>query len=131
MKTISIMELRKNVYAATKELPVMVTAKGKTLFYIVEEMPTVQFKSGTMPVENKKVKWKVIPGNVELEERLAIEPTKIIDWCQLHFEKGVTYELKLITWEDENGTPIIDKKLACPKCIEKYQKMGRGRVYFL
>ena len=52
-------------------------------------------------------------------------------WCELHFEKGVTYPRRLITWEDEYGKPIVEKKLACPKCIAKYEGMGRGRVYYL
>lgn len=38
MKIISMSELRKNIYAATRELPVEVQAKGKTLFYITESM---------------------------------------------------------------------------------------------
>jgi len=58
-------------------------------------------------------------------------PKKMNGWCQVHFEKGVEYELKLITYEDENANPIIEKKWACPKCIEKYEDIGRGKVYFL
>ena len=58
-------------------------------------------------------------------------PKEISGWCQVHFEKGVNYVIKLITWEDENANPIIDKKWACPKCIEKYENIGRGRVFFL
>lgn len=44
MKIISMSELRKNIYAATRELPVEVQAKGKTLFYIAatpDEVTTV------------------------------------------------------------------------------------------
>lgn len=37
MKIISMSELRKNIYAATRELPVEVQAKGKTLFYILDK----------------------------------------------------------------------------------------------
>jgi Arc/MetJ-type ribon-helix-helix transcriptional regulator len=55
--------------------------------------------------------------------------TKTKGFCDC--EKGVEYELTLITWEDENGTPIINRKFACPKCVEKYENMGRGRVFYL
>lgn len=51
-------------------------------------------------------------------------------WCQLHFEKGVEYDCQLITWEDENGNPVIVDKWACPKCVKKYENMGRGKVYY-
>jgi hypothetical protein len=58
------------------------------------------------------------------------EKSKNLGWCQLHFERGVKYPLTLITWEDENGNTVIDKKLACPKCVERYEKIGRGRVFY-
>ena len=41
----------------------------------------------------------------------------VVGFCEIHFEKGVKYLLKLITWEDENGTAVVDKKYACPKCV--------------
>lgn len=58
-------------------------------------------------------------------------PEEITGWCQLHFEKGVQYVLKLISWEDENGNPVIVKKLACPMCINRYETLGRGKLYYL
>ena len=92
---------------------------------VIEELGATKEKeiySGTMPVEN-------------IDEKVALsdyEESKPIDmWCQLHFEAGVTYPCRKITYEDENGTELIKEKLACPKCIDSYEKRGVGRVYYL
>lgn len=52
-----------------------------------------------------------------------------IKWCDLHFERGATYECRLISWEDENGELRIDHKYACPKCYDKYSKLPVGTLY--
>lgn len=67
----------------------------------------------------------------EVETIKPVGGSVISGWCQLHFEKGKTYPIKEITWEDENGTPLVDKKWACPKCVEKYQNMGKGKLSFV
>ncbi len=90
------------------------------------------YPKGIQPTQElPKEKWVAVPGKVELPERRAIEPSKVEGWCQTHFEKNAKYVLKLVTWEDENGTPVIDKKMICPKCITKYENMGRGHLYYL
>ncbi len=65
------------------------------------------------------------------ETPIIRQESEHIGWCEVHFEKGVTYPRKLITYEDENGVAVIEKKWACPKCIAKYEEMGKGRVYYL
>ena len=47
------------------------------------------------------------------------------------FEKGVKQEVKRITWEDENGNPVVKEKWYCDKCIKLLENKGVGRVYFL
>ena len=71
-----------------------------------------------------------------IEIREVQEELKKIDelrFCKLHWEpvKGKMFPCRLITWEDENGTPVVDKQWACPDCLAKYESMGRGRVVYL
>jgi len=89
--------------------------------------------TGTMPVENipETLEDKYKRGETITPSTQPTTTPPILAWCQLHFEKGMSFTCNLITYEDENGTATIEKKWACPKCIEHYQNMGRGRVYFL
>jgi len=77
---------------------------------IVRQVGEMSDKFSTMPVENKE---------------------KNMGWCQLHFEKGVSYPLRKITYEDENGNAVIKEKYACEKCIKNLENKGVGRVYYL
>lgn len=172
-------ELRKNIYAATKELPVEVQAKGKTLFYITEsteevvqptatekhrddhvreivrvlleemelrkdfmkvELGTTPQKNtkemGTMPVDNIpsistipiEKKPISIPG-VMSANKLKVDPA--IGFCELHYDTQGPHKRTMCTWDDENGTPLVDKKWICDDCVTKYENMGRGHLYFL
>ena len=68
----------------------------------------------------------------EVEKTLGkLEKSEIVRWCETHYEKGKAYPCKLITWEDEDGNTVIDKKYACPTCLAKYEGMGRGKVTYL
>jgi len=82
--------------------------------------------NGTTPTENKIVNTGTISVK-DVVDKVGWE------YCQCHWEqtKGKTYPVKLITYEDENGFAVKDKKLACPDCILKYQNMGRGKLYYL
>ena len=73
-------------------------------------------------VERRPVKADVGGPNPPLPAR---------GWCETHFEKGATYELTRITWEDENGNIVVDKKLVCPMCLVKYKSIGRGHLTIL
>jgi len=50
-------------------------------------------------------------------------------YCKLHWSEKV--HVTRVTWEDESGNPVIDQQLICDKCLEKYKKIGRGRLYYL
>lgn len=76
---------------------------------VLEEHISTTLKNSTVP-EN-------IPLNIKNR------------WCELHFERGVTYDCTLISWEDENGDMRVNKKWACPKCFEKYRTLPVGTFY--
>lgn len=103
------------------------------LRYTRSELLSKLMRDVVYPLHNAQEVRVDVP--TEMKREYGTMPPEIDDenmgWCELHFEKGVTYPRKLITWEDENGTPVISKKFACPKCVEKYESMGRGRVYYL
>lgn len=107
---------------------------GSSFFIYPKKMDVRQMSDNIMPLSDKK---EVMSDNLnggenpekKLVEALAAE-VFIRGWCQLHFEKGVEYPLRNISWEDENGVAIVDKKWACPKCVEKYENMGKGKVYY-
>ena len=67
-----------------------------------------------------------IPENSTIPKNL--ESVKI-RWCELHFERGVTYECRLISWEDENGEVRVKEKWACPKCYDTYKLKDTGIFY--
>jgi hypothetical protein len=56
----------------------------------------------------------------------------VVGWCQINlshpFQKGKNFPIKLITWEDENGALVVDKKWACEGCILYYRDIGRGSL---
>lgn len=61
------------------------------------------------------------------------KPLETVGWCQLnkmHPWTSDKFKLFLMSWEDENGTVLVGKKWACPRCIEYYATLGRGRVSF-
>lgn len=74
-------------------------------------------------------------GTMPVEHKVEINTTPTVAFCDLNmahpFIKGKEYPVRQITWEDENGNPLINKRWACEKCIKHYQDLGRGRVYFL
>ena len=113
-----------------------VTRRDCDAFYIYPDVR--QMSDKIMPLSDKKegmsdnTSDNLNGGELEkkIDKELNINNLPM-GWCQLHFEKGVKYPLKEITYEDENGNVVFEKKSACPKCVEKYEKIGRGKVYYL
>lgn len=118
-------QIKPSVYI--NNLPITLTRFGKPIAVVsnIEDInsPAIaQAPIVTTPVE-KKVE------NFVPEDALPSKP--IVGWCQQHYEPKVNYDLTLINYEDENANLIVDKKYVCPKCLAKYENMGRGRVYYL
>lgn len=121
MKTISLREFQLHPTDYLTE-PVVLTRYNKRV--------VVVFPADYADVLLETPKENVLTDVLTDREVGEKESVEITGWCQLHFEKGKGFPLKEITWEDENGVVIIDKKLACPSCILKYENMGKGRVYY-
>lgn len=54
---VSTVEFRSNIYKYLNRLPIEVTAKGKTIFFVVKDLKEVSTHS-TTPLENTKKKQK-------------------------------------------------------------------------
>lgn len=50
-------------------------------------------------------------------------------YCELHFESGVEYDCRLVSFENENGDVVIDTKWACPKCYMELKNRDYGIVH--
>lgn len=101
----------------------------------IEYTPSVpdELRKDIAPEQKQEIIETPIPEEypvIVTEEK----PVESMGWCMLNvahpFAKGKNYRVFKMTWEDENGTPVVDKKWACPKCIEHYTTIGRGRVSF-
>jgi hypothetical protein len=122
MLTLPVRQFQLKASQYLKQLPITLTVYGVPVAIVNTFDEGVNTKAETVSIPENSASISSTPSTPEVED---------FGFCQVHFEKGAEYILQLITWEDENGNPLIDKKLACPKCIEKYQNMGRGRVYFI
>lgn len=120
MNTISLRQFQLKAKYFLDKLPLTLTVYGKPVAIVNTFVNTFKESVNTMS-DN-------LNGGGITEKNLV--NNKENRWCQLHFEKGVQYDCKLITWEDENGNAVIKEKWACPKCIEMYEAKGVGRVYF-
>lgn len=89
----------------------MITRRDGENFYLYPNVRQDVRQTSTIPVENN-----------------------VMAFCDLNkahpFMKGVEFEVRQITWEDENGNPLI-KGWGCEKCISYLENLGRGKVYFL
>lgn len=47
-------------------------------------------------------------------------------FCDLHYETGVEYECRLVSFEDADGNTVIDHKWACPKCLAELEMRDYG-----
>jgi prevent-host-death family protein len=81
----------------------------------------------TPPIETP-VKLTSIPGVVKAE-KLKVDPA--VGFCELHYDVKGPHKRTMCTWEDEHGTPLVEKKWICDDCVTKYENMGRGHLYFL
>lgn len=130
MKKITVRQLMrdfKSIFPIPDE-GILVTRQGGEGFVIYKV-------TNARPVrqDGQKEEEKINLDSLKPKEEVVTDLTygMIKGWCQTHWEKGVDYELRYITWEDENGSPVVEKKWACPKCVTKYETMGRGHLYFL
>lgn len=142
MITVSLREFQHNSKELLKKLPLTLTIYGKPVAIVdtykesVDTSVDTMSDNSTMPIkiegENSE---KIITDSYSATFQATNIPVKSSlkenRWCELHFEKGVKYDCRKITWEDEHGNPIIKEKWACPKCIESYENKGIGRVYYL
>jgi Arc/MetJ-type ribon-helix-helix transcriptional regulator len=104
--------------------------------FIREAIRNRIYPKGNQPMSSKEIEEKWTPKVLESIERAneiveQIKKKPVIGWCQVRIQLKVNQPIRLITWEDENGVAVIEKKWACDKCIEHYQNIGRGKVYFL
>ncbi|KKR00130.1 MAG: hypothetical protein UT24_C0016G0019 [Candidatus Woesebacteria bacterium GW2011_GWB1_39_12] len=131
---VSIIDFRKNIYRYIRELPLAVTAKGKTLFYIV---PEIGVKVTDVSTDDTVVSTH---EDGEKLEKIEVKEVKLPNfgeyhfsfkegWCQGHFERGVTYKTYLITYENENGDVTIDHKWYCEKCVNILIGKRVGKIY--
>lgn len=121
MRTVAFRELLrepKKIFPIPVEGIEVVRREGNFYIYPKANEPIVRQKEITLPLK--------IPEEVMTYKGDA----PMIGWCQIHFEKGKNYPLREIIWEDENGTVVVERKLACPKCVERYKSMGRGKLTF-
>ena len=110
----------------------------KSMFPIPDEGIEIIRREGNFFVfpYNVKKAWDM-DKSTQVEEPIPkLVPNNPVEqivngWCELHFEKGKSYPLRRIDYADENGELIVASKMACPKCIQRYQGLGVGRVDFL
>lgn len=121
MREISLREFQLKANNYLNNLPITLTRYGK---------PVAIVNTFNGSVNTSVDEFRKLEEEVEKEVGKLENSEEKLVWCELHFEKGKTYPCKLISWEDENGTVIIDKKLACPTCLAKYENMGRGKVIY-
>jgi hypothetical protein len=105
-----------------------ITRRNQQSLYIYPEKQDVRQKTGNV---------RQLSDNLSVTDEVSVtgtmpekNPEQKMGWCELHFEKGVEYPLTLISYEDGNGEPVFMDKLACPKCVEKYEKLKEGKVYY-
>lgn len=147
MKTISTREFQlhlKDYIDGVEDLTL--TKRDKVVGYFLHDLPVIHSGptlptttvTGTMPPENTPS--VVMSRTMPTENILNVMDGKPLDtaitgWCQVNaahpMMPNVNFTIKKITWEDEEGRPLLESKWACPKCIEHYQNIGRGKVYFL
>lgn len=102
------------------------------------DIPVITTMEGN-PVFKEDVPHNGTPALVPIPDlpRIREEDTSPIiqGWCQTNAAhpllRNQNFPIRKITWEDEEGRPIVSEKWACPKCVEHYQNLGRGRVFFL
>lgn len=86
-------ELRKNIYAATKELPVEVQAKGKTLFFITNSIEEKQ----EQPIISREEEIKLIVRLVLEEFGTSLPENKPREIGTIPVEIPLTYKSPPIT----------------------------------
>jgi len=124
MKQISILELRKNVYAATKELPVEVTAKGETLFYIVKDLPIEEIDDppeiiGLGTTKAVKSTEPIFDELWEDSDYLPVKKERIVNgYCDLWCKPQVKQNVYKVIRRDGYDRIVWTKKL-CKDCVQK------------
>ena len=140
MKTISTREFQlhlKSYIDGFEDLTL--TKRDKVVGYFLHELPdTKHIPTGTIPLDNiagfpinTPVMAVITPTSTMPVENLDEISEVVNRWCELHFEAKKNYPCRMINYEDENGAVLVERKWTCPNCIEKYESMGKGRIYFL
>jgi len=132
MKTITFREFLRNpksVLPPPREGIEVTRRNGDSFFIYPKRIEMSDKNKGMSDIMSDKIDVQPTDADIAVEALKGLTET----FCQCHWEpvKGKIYSCKLITWEDENGSPIVDKKWACHKCILKYENMGSGHLYFL
>lgn len=128
MKTISLRQFQLKPSLYLLELPLTLTVYGKPVAIVNTFTGEIE-KSVNTTLDGIEVEtYTASYGSTNIPVKSTTRENR---WCDCHFEKGVKYDCLLISWEDENGVSVVDKKFACPKCVEKYENMGRGKVFYL
>ena len=111
MRKINIRLLRKNLSKELNNLPFEITRHEKVIAVVSE----------------------CVHNEPEIKEVLTHEPIKYNGYCEQHFERGKTYDLRLVQYEDSAGNTTTPKKM-CSKCIKEIEnhvtKEG-GRINYL
>lgn len=112
-----------------KNLPITLTVYGKPVAIVNTFQESVNTNQESVSTSVNTIITPQIPS-VFFEE----EPTKMSDptmgFCEYHFEKGKTYARLLVSYEDENGNLIVEKKLLCPNCISKFKNRNVGKLIY-
>jgi len=121
MLTLSVRQFQLKASEYLKKLPLTLTVYGKpvaivnTFEDVRQDVRQEEFIEETSTAPKKTTQSK----------------GELYGWCQMHFEKGASYPLTKVTWEDENGVPMIKEKLVCPSCLTQLEGRDTGHLYIL
>jgi hypothetical protein len=125
MDTINVRDFLRNFkkYFPLPEHGIRVKRKGGDFMVIkIPEEQSLQQENLPQDIEKSKVE-----PEANISPQIS-SPKK--GFCQGHFEKGIEYELKQVTYEDERGEPVYTRQL-CWECLEKiktYQRYHGGTI---
>ena len=132
MKTVKLRDFQRQASIFLNDLPIVLTSKNVPVA-IVHPLENKVGENGEWVVSEKEpISQDNMPLKAEKEivEHLS-EKAPEHGWCEEHFERGVEYPLKEISYEDIDGV-IVWKKKICPKCIKKLEsdiKLNGGKIH--
>lgn len=140
-------ELRKNIYAATRELPVEVQAKGKILFYITEKPDVTTVPMVPTLTQEEQIKLTVKMVLEELGTRAINTPTPLnptymstspqknegatpldVEVKPISIVRSIKNEPEAL-WEDYNLMPVYKTGVPDQYCVTWHSKGERRTVY--